>query len=95
MLTTLKHPSAWLPIALSLSTIVFFFGWGLIFGFAKQDDEGLGAHLFWLIMGLQIPICLYFLFKWVPQFPRQGIAILSLQGALWLLAWTPVWYFQL
>ena len=91
----LKNPSAWLPIALSLSAIIFLGGWGLIFGIERQTDEGLGAHLFWVLMGLQIPIGLFFAAKWVPRSPKPALAVLALQAVLWLLAWTPVWYFGL
>lgn len=68
------------------------------FGMLLPDpagDEGLGAHLFWLLMGFQIPFVLYFMFKWLRQNPREGSMIFALQGALWILAWVPVWYFQL
>ena len=95
MLSTLKHPSAWLPVVMSLSAILFLFGWGFVVGFVRQPDEGPGAHLFWLLMGLQIPIGLFFAATWLPQRPKPAFIILALQAALWLLAWTPVWYFHL
>ena len=96
MFALLKKPSAWIPILLSLCAYVLFALYFLhMLPPDPIGDEGLGAHLFWLLMGLQIPIGLFFAAKWLPREPRPAFTILALQTTLWLLAWTPVWYFHL
>lgn len=77
----LKHPSAWLPIAMSLA------GVGLIvlhlarYGVTHDTDEGTSAHLFQLLMVLQVPIVGLFAVKWLPETPGPALRVLALQGA--------------
>ena len=88
--TLLKRPSAFLPVAMSLSAL----GTVLVFlashGPAPQADEGAAAHLWQLLMAAQAPIVLYFAIRWVPESPREALPILALQVAAALAALTPV-----
>jgi hypothetical protein len=59
-------------------------------GPAPQADEGAAAHIWQLLMALQVPIVLYFAVKWLPQSPREALAILALQAAAGLAALAPV-----
>ena len=89
-LTILKHPSAFLPVAMSLgalATVVIFVA---LHGTATQADEGAAAHIWQLLMAAQVPIVLYFAIKWVPQSPRQALPILALQVGAALAAVAPV-----
>lgn len=89
-LSILKHPSAFLPVAMStsaLATVAFFVA---LHGTAPQIDEGAAAHLWQLLMAAQVPIVLFFAIKWVPQSPRQAGSILALQVAAALAAMAPV-----
>ena len=61
----LKHPSAFLPIAMSLAALGvlasaaiygFLHGAG---GIIRQPDEGTAAHLWQLLMAGQLPVLLY------------------------------------
>jgi hypothetical protein len=86
----LKRPSAFLPIAMSLgalTTVLVFLAW---YGPTPQVDEGTAAHLWQLLMALQIPIVLIFAIKWVPTSPRQAVPILLLQCGAALAALVPV-----
>lgn len=86
----LKHPSAFLPVAMSLAaltTVLIFIG---LHGTAPQADEGAAAHLWQLLMAAQVPIVLFFAIKWVPEFPRQAVPILALQILAALAAMAPV-----
>ena len=86
----LKHPSAFLPVAMSLAalaTVVVFVG---LHGTAPQADEGAAAHLWQLLMAAQAPIVLFFAVKWVPQSPREALPILALQVGSALAAAAPV-----
>jgi hypothetical protein len=89
-LSILKHPSAFLPVAMStgaLATVALFVA---LHGTAPQTDEGTAAHLWQLLMAAQVPIVLFFAIKWVPQSPRQAGPILALQVAAALAAMAPV-----
>ena len=89
-LSILKHPSAFLPVAMSLgalATVVVFIA---LHGTAPQTDEGAAAHVWQLLMVAQAPIVLFFAIKWVPRFPRQAVPILALQIATVLAAMAPV-----
>ncbi|MBV9233115.1 MAG: hypothetical protein JO030_03665, partial [Candidatus Eremiobacteraeota bacterium] len=47
----------------------------------RQPDEGTAAHLFQLLMPLQVVIILAFALQWVPKRPRAAAQVLCLQGA--------------
>ena len=75
----LKHPSAFLPVAMSvgaLATVLIFVS---MHGTAPQSDEGAAAHIWQILMAAQAPIVVFFAIKWVPQSPSQAVPILALQ----------------
>lgn len=89
-LTLLKHPSAFLPVAMSLgalATVLIHVAWH---GTAPQADEGAAAHIWQLLMAGQAPIVLFFAIKWVRQSRRQAVPILALQVGAALAAMAPV-----
>jgi hypothetical protein len=75
----LKHWSGWLPLAIP----VFIFLLGVrsvaINGFVQQADEGTEAHIFQLLMPVQLALMGYFTLTWVPRAPRQALPVLALQ----------------
>lgn len=86
----LKHPSAFLPVAMSvgaLATVLIFVS---MHGTAPQSDEGAAAHIWQILMAAQAPIVVFFAIKWVPQSPRQAVPILALQVGAALAAMAPV-----
>ena len=88
--TLLKHPGAFLPLAMScgaLSAVLFHLA---RFGSARQADEGSAAHLWQLLMVGQAPIMAFFAIRWLPQAPRQALAILTLQVGAAIAAMAPV-----
>jgi peptidoglycan/LPS O-acetylase OafA/YrhL len=89
-LSMLKHPSAFLPVAMSLGALAVVMVFLALHGTAPQADEGAAAHIWQLLMGAQAPIVLFFAIKWVPQSPRQAVSVLALQVVAALAAMTPV-----
>lgn len=89
-LTMLKHPSAFLPLAMSLAALAVVLVFVAFHGTAPQTDEGAAAHIWQLLMAAQAPIVLFFAIKWVPQSPRQAMPILALQLGAALTAMAPV-----
>ncbi len=59
------------------------------------QDEGVGARVFQLLIGAQLPIILFFLLRWFPQKPKQAFIILILQILAIAIAFTPVYILEL
>jgi hypothetical protein len=87
----LKHPTAFLPIAMSLLAVGAVLSHIVLVGTAPQTDEGTAAHIWQLLMAGQAPIILFFAIRWLPRTPRHALAILALQGAAAVAALAPVY----
>ena len=87
----LQHPSAFLPIAMSLLAVAVVLVHIALVGTARQPDEGTAAHLWQLLMAGQLPIILFFAIRWLPQSPRSALLILALQAAAAVAALAPVY----
>ena len=80
-LTILRRPSAFLPLAFSSAAILLVVQHVVRFGTAPQADEGAAAHLWQLLMALQLPLVAFFVLRWWPDAPRQTAFIVALQLA--------------
>ena|SRR5436190_6087967 len=88
--STLKQPSAFVPVVMSLAALGTVLVQIAVAGTAPQSDEGTAAHLWQLLMALQLPVIAYFAIKWLPQAPRQALLVLALQAAAGVAAAAPV-----
>ena len=95
MLTMMKQPSAYLPVAVSFAALATVLGHVVRFGVAREADEGTAAHIFQLLMIAQVPIVAFFAITWLPQAPRQALPVLALQAAAALAALAPVFLLNL
>ena len=97
----LKHPSAFLPLAMSLTSLGVLFVaaiYGILHGahgIIRQPDEGTAAHLWQLLMAGQLPVLLFFAIKWLPRAPRQTLYVLALQAGAALASMAPVFFLGL
>jgi amino acid permease len=91
----LKHPSAFLPIVMSLTALVMVLVHITMHGAVLEADEGTAAHIFQLLMVLEVPVILFFAVKWLPKTPKQAMQILVLQTGALLGAIAPVIIFNL
>ncbi len=89
-LSTLRKPSAFLPLAMSFSALATVLIHVAIYGAAREADEGTAAHVWQLLMAGQIPVIAFFAIRWLPQAPRQALLILGLQASAALAALAPV-----
>jgi hypothetical protein len=94
-LTMMKRPSAYLPVAMSFLALATVVSHVAIFGVAREADEGIAAHIFQLLMTIQLPIITFFAVKWLRQNPRQTFLVLALQLAAAVTALTPVFVLNL
>jgi hypothetical protein len=81
MLDLLKRPTAFVPLAISAGFLI-----PLLVGVAqgtlvRQPDEGVAAHLFQILIPLQVIVIAAFAASWLPKRPRPALHILCLQGA--------------
>jgi len=96
MLPTIKQPSAWIPIALSLTVLTAFIITITISGPpAREPDEGTAAHLFQIWLVLEVFMVSIFALKWIPQNSKQALIIFAIQIIAVLAACYPVYYFKL
>ena len=91
----MKHPSAFIPVAMSLAALAIVLGHVAMFGAAREADEGAAAHLWQLLMAGQLPIVAFFAIRWLPPAPRYALIILSLQAGAALAALAPVYFLNL
>jgi hypothetical protein len=90
----LKQPSAWIPIAMSFAALAMLLGYVAIFGVVHNEDEGVPAHIFQLIMLAQLPIVAYFGIKWLPKRPKGSLLVLALQAIAWIVPILAVIWFE-
>jgi hypothetical protein len=91
----LKHPSAFLPLAMSLTALAIVLIHIAAFGTAREADEGSAAHLWQLLMAGQMPVLAFFAIKWLPRAPRQTLGVLALQAGAALASMAPVFFLNL
>jgi len=95
MNSILKHPSAWLPIALSLVMLVYIIVYLSVFGIIYHKDEGAPAHLFQIWLVLEIFLIAFFAIKWIARNPKQALIILALQIVCALMPMSIVFFLKL
>ncbi|HLJ33843.1 MAG TPA: hypothetical protein VKU38_09350 [Ktedonobacteraceae bacterium] len=93
--STIRQPSAFLPITLSLLALTMVLGHVARFGAVHEADEGTAAHLWQILMAVQLPIMAFFAIKYVPQKPKQALLVLALQLVAALTACAPVFILKL
>jgi hypothetical protein len=93
--TMIKQPSAFLPVAMSFVALLTVVLHVIMFGAAREADEGTAAHIFQLLMVAEVPIVAFFTVKWLPKFPRQALQVLALQIIAVLAALAPVFFLNL
>ena len=92
---TIKMPSAFLPLAMSVAAIVLVLGNVAIFGVAREVDEGAAAHLWQSLVAGQVPLVAYFAIRWLPRTPRSALPVLALQVVAVYAALAPVYFLHL
>jgi hypothetical protein len=82
----LRHPSAFMPLTMSVAALAVVLGHAAVYGVVHEQDEGAAAHVFQFLMTVQLPVVAYFIVKWVRRAPRAWAPVLGLQSGAWLLA---------
>lgn len=87
---SLQNLGAWIPLALSLAGLVMVVVHALIFGVLHEADEGTAAHLFQLLMLLQVPFVLWHLMRFLPVDRARALGVVGMQAALAIVAMSAV-----
>ncbi len=80
---------------MSFAALAMVLGHVALFGVVREPDEGTAAHIFQLLLVVQLPIVAFFAIKWLPRTPRQALHILALQAGAGLAALAPVFLLNL
>ena len=88
---TIKHPSGFVPIAMSFLAVAIVAVHIILHGTARELDEGTAAHLWQLLMAGQLPIVGFFAIRWLPQAGGSALVVLALQATAALAALAPVY----
>ena len=88
----MKHPTAFLPVAMSLAGLALVLGHVAIFGVVHEADEGAAAHIWQLLMAGQIPVVVFFAIEWLPKAPRPALYVLALQAGAALASFSAVFF---
>jgi len=91
----IKRPSAFLPIAMSITALLMLGILAATNGLVREADEGFAAHFWQLLIAGQVPILAYFLFRWLPRMPRATVYVVVLQITAALVAMAPVHFLGL
>ena len=91
----MKHPTAWLPVAMSLAVLVMVVTVLGVSGATRQADEGTPAHIFQLWLVVEALAVVAFAALWLPERRRAAIVVLAVQIACAVAACAPVFYFHL
>jgi hypothetical protein len=98
----IKRPSAFLPLAMSLTALTLLLGAMARYWVAhgtyvvvREPDEGAVAHLWQILMAGQMPIIAFFAVKWLPRAPRQTLSVLALHVGAALASMAPVFFLNL
>ena len=91
MVSSMKRPAAWLPVAMSVSALMVVLVHIAVWGTAREPDEGTAAHLWQLLMATQTPIVVFHGVTAWPRGWRRAFSVLALQVGAALAALAPVY----
>jgi len=80
---------------MSIAAFAVVAGYVLIYGGARQSDEGAAAHIWQLLICAQVPLVAFFVIKWLPRAPQAALRVLALQFVAVLVAVAPVYLLHL
>ena len=91
----IRWPSAFLPIAMSITALSLLGFVAVTYGISREPDEGALAHVWQLLMAGQLPILAYFLVRWLPRLPWPTARAFAVQITAMLAAAAPVYFLGL
>ena len=90
----LRRPTGFLPFVLSAAALITIAVHVARAGTEPQADEGTSAHVWMVLMALEVLAIGFFAIVWLPKAARPTILTLALQVAGLLVAMAPVAIFR-
>jgi hypothetical protein len=92
----LRKPSAWLPLLMSAAALLLLIGSLTMNGVPQEvvRDENTPARIFQLLMAGQLPIIIYFGYRYLETHKRAAALILALQLTAAFVAWASVFILE-
>ncbi len=90
-----RQPSAFLPLAMSLTALTMVLAHVAIYGAVREADEGATAHLWQILIAAQIPVVAFFAIKSLRQAPGPTVKVVALQAGAVLANIAAVFFFNL
>lgn len=87
--------SAWMPPVMSMFALAVVVQHLVVFGTAREPDEGGAAHTWQLLIAGQFLLVAWHAVRWIPRAPALGLTICAVQTFAILAALAPVWWFHL
>jgi ABC-type Co2+ transport system permease subunit len=91
---TMKQPSTFVPVTLSLAAVVVLVGHAIIYGVAHEGDQGIADHLVQIFMTAQIPVVIFLIVTRLRREPRQTMEVLAVQAVAALAAFTAIFFLE-
>lgn len=88
----MKQPGAFVPIAMSLAALLLVLGHAAMYGRVHEADEGTAAHIFQLLMAVQVPIVAFFALKGFSRAPGTTLRIVAVQVGAAFVAFAAVYF---
>jgi hypothetical protein len=83
---SLRQPTVMLPLLMSGVALLMVLVNAAVNGAAPADDEGAAAHIFQLLLVLQLPLTGWLALHWLPRAPSRTWRLLRLQALAALTA---------
>ena len=87
-----KQPSAFLPLAMSLTALAVVLGHVAIYGVIHEADEGAAAHIWQILIAGHVPLVAFFAIKWLPRAKKQALLVLAMLGGALLANFAAVFF---
>ena len=91
-LALIRKPSAYLPLAMSLATLILVLAHAIVFGITHDADEGAAAHTWQILMSGQLPFVAYFMLRWLPHQFKESLQMIVLLATTWLANFAAVYF---
>lgn len=92
VITLVKKPSAFFPLAMSLAALAVVLGHVAYFGILHEPDEGAAAHIWQLLIAGQVPMVAFFAIKWLPRATRQALLVCAMLAGATLANFVAVFF---
>lgn len=83
---SMKQPSAFVPVAMSLAALAIVVGHAAIFGITSPSGSALLTRTFQVLMAAQLPVVLFLAVTRFRRDPRPTARVLAVQAAAALAA---------